>query len=35
MKRKDLQHLQIERTPLKKEKENSWAEALLTAEGSE
>ena len=35
MKRKDLQHLQLESTPLKMENENSLAEAFLTAEGIE
>ena len=35
MKRKDLQHLQLESTPLKMENEDSLAEAFLTAEGIE
>ena len=35
MKRKDLQHLQLESTPLKMENENSLAEEFLTAEGIE
>ena len=35
MKRKDLQHLQLESTALKVENENSLAEAFLTAEGIE
>ena len=35
MKRKDLQHLQLESTPLKMENENSLADAFLTAEGIE
>ena len=35
MKRKDLQHLHLESTPLKMENENSLAEAFLTAEGIE
>ena len=35
MKRKDLQHLQLESTALKVENENSLADAFLTAEGIE
>jgi methylmalonyl-CoA mutase len=33
MKRKDLQHIKLESTPLKVENENSLADAFLTAEG--
>lgn len=33
MKRKDLQHIQLETTPLKEDNENSLADAFLTAEG--
>ncbi|MFV8270314.1 methylmalonyl-CoA mutase [Flavobacterium sp. GT2N3] len=35
MKRKDLQHIQLESTPLKVENENSLDDAFLTAEGIE
>ena len=35
MRRKDLQHLQLESTPLKVENENSSADAFFTAEGIE
>jgi hypothetical protein len=35
MKRKDLQHIKLESTPLKVENENSLADTFLTAEGIE